>query len=90
MFIGDSLSRHMTMALYILLSGDLRYGRYSGYTIDNNVALHCGCDGQFPESLTYRHYVIEKYTFNNTCTQEICTRFPNLKNIRFELDNRNF
>lgn len=56
MFVGDSLLRHVTQALFMLLTEDLQYGALP--RMSRMAGLHdtCRCDGQFSEDLRCRHY----------------------------------
>jgi len=53
-FDGDSLVRHMVVALKMLLSENLRYGGVEALTLREYQYEHCNCDGQFSEDLDCR------------------------------------
>ena len=73
---GDSLTRHMTQALFMLLTDDLRYGalpRFSGHR--QPMFDHCQCDGQFSEHLVCRDYNQQSmYQLNDPRAYGVCTR----------------
>jgi hypothetical protein len=84
-FLGDSLTRHMSMAFYMLLNRDLRYG---GFPIDPNInpkifGNNCGCDGQFSENKLCREYDTKKFTFTDARANGFCRKIPNYKNVKF-------
>ena len=67
---GDSLMRHMTQALYIILRQDLQYGGYPTPRVDSETIPHkyCSCDGQFSESAMCRNYTLE-FSFKDMTDQ---------------------
>ncbi len=59
-FFGDSLTRHMSQALFILLTQDLKWG---GFPARSSPRPHdfCTCDGQFDEAKICREYDHNKF-----------------------------
>jgi hypothetical protein len=62
---GDSLLRHMSNALFALLTQNLRYGAYPvrDCTRGDEVLPSCGCDGQFSEAMRCRTYDMGRLAF---------------------------
>ena len=67
---GDSLMRHMTQALYILLRQDLQYGGYPTVPVAGEPVSHksCSCDGQYSESTLCRTYK-QEFSFTDMTSQ---------------------
>jgi hypothetical protein len=84
-FLGDSLTRQMTMALRMLLSGDLRFGGYPIQSLSSDVHRYCACDGQFSEDILCRQTTqTEDFDFlPGACNSEFCKRLPILNNVTF-------
>lgn len=55
-FIGDSMTRHMTQGLGMILSGDYEHGAYSPYLLQlqQDEIDNCRCDGQFSGNVLCR------------------------------------
>ena len=53
---GDSLSRHVHQALFMLLTQDLRYGGLPRLSRQEGLFDRCQCDGQFSEHKVCREY----------------------------------
>ncbi len=70
-FVGDSLTRHMSNALYMLLTNNLQYGafpRTDPLSMPKEL-VPCSCDGQFSESLFCRLYSEGDFTFTDNKIQ---------------------
>ena len=56
LFIGDSLLRHISQALFMLLTRDLQYGGLPRMSRQVGLYDTCRCDGQFSENDVCRRY----------------------------------
>ena len=57
--IGNSLQRHQSQSLTMLLSNDWEHGSLPGYGPGTEVYEKCHCDGQFSEHLTCRPHSLK-------------------------------
>jgi len=72
---GDSLTRHMLNALYMIQSGDLRYGAFPHPKLTaSSVYENCSCDGQFSEAQICRSYE-QRFDFDDMRKNSWC---PNI------------
>ena len=61
LLVGDSLIRHISSAMNILIRKDLRFGALSLGDINPTEALDYGCDGQFAEHGIFLYFVRMRY-----------------------------
>lgn len=55
MWLGDSLTRHMTSAFHVILTQNLRYGGIPDRPVtDKQILKECNCDGAFSEFVKCR------------------------------------
>lgn len=63
---GDSLTRHTVQGLFMLLSGNFRYGGFPNVPeMDTSIYSRCNCDGQFSESTACRDFGAGKLIIPN-------------------------
>ena len=75
-FAGDSLNRHMTQALYMLLSNDFYHGSFPHHVSQPDSVLdNCKCDGQLSESHLCRDFHAQ-YSFTNATSVGLCRDIP--------------
>jgi hypothetical protein len=81
---GDSLTRHMTQALFMLWTEDFRYGGFPRHSnIKEDLFDFCGCDGQFSESLLCRSYIVENLKFEDARSVGLCSLLDPFDSPRF-------
>ena len=70
---GDSLTRHLHQALYMMLTGDLRYGGLPRLSWQRGLFDSCQCDGQFSEHSVCREYDQSMFNMTDTRVYGVCT-----------------
>lgn len=71
-FAGDSLTRHVTMALSALINQDLRWGGFPRYDLNSTLLNECNCDGQFSEGPLCRTYDSNRFRTNDIRKLGLC------------------
>ena len=72
-WIGDSLTRHTIMALYMILTENYRTGGYPIYPgIPQNIHNLCNCDGQFSENSQCRSYDFKENFLDHPIRKGLC------------------
>ena len=88
---GDSLTRHMTMGLMMLWTGDYRYGGFARKPdVKNSVYDHCSCDGQFSEALMCRDLRPGFFQFSDIRTFGLCGSFERYNSPRFYMHTASY
>lgn len=75
-FMGDSLTRHMTGGLFLALTGDYVYGGLPPYSPNPDLYTHCRCDGQFSEHKVCRSGVYPQFNFTDPRMLRLCENVP--------------
>lgn len=81
---GDSLMRHMTQALYILLKQDLQHGGFPRRLDNADIPYKfCSCDGQFSESAICRNYK-QEFSFTDVTAQLGVCNYAPIRHLKSE------
>ncbi len=88
---GDSLTRHMTMGLMMLWTGDYRFGGFARKPdTQNKLYNHCSCDGQFSEALICRDLRPGFFQFSDARTFGLCGTVERYNSPRFYMHTSNY
>jgi hypothetical protein len=77
---GDSFTRHIAMAIRMLILEDLRFGGYPVRGRSADFVTYCGCDGQFSEAQDCRYY---SFDYDHAFLEGLCTHLPSFRPFRF-------
>jgi hypothetical protein len=82
---GDSLTRHMSQALHILMTQDLQYGGYPPNIGNKSVPYnYCSCDGQFSEAKVCREFDQDFHSIKDMRTHfKDCPQIENSSKTEF-------
>lgn len=84
LWIGDSLTRHSILALYMLLTENYRTGGYPIYpSLPETIYNRCNCDGQFSEHFDCRDYQAGEVNLQHPLKKGLCPFDEHFRGFHF-------